>query len=148
MRRNLAEILFPENRAEGYEPGDEAAYRAATALADRFDAPTIIAVTDALAFLERVGGQMLVTTLRTRLNSAGQPVGDGEPGEYRTVGISVEYESRDAKVEQIKRPAEVFGIEVRDTSEPPTQVETPAPVSHDEPEALEAAEAADTEDED
>jgi hypothetical protein len=126
MRRNLAEILFPEARREGFYPGDEAAHRAAQALADRFDAATIIAVTDALSFTSRVGGQLLITTLRTRLDSSGRPVGEDEPGEYRTVGVSLEYESRDAKVTEIKRPELVFRVPVTDTADPPTVIETPA----------------------
>lgn len=127
MKRNLAEILFPAAEREGFVPGDEAAHRAASALADRFDAATIIAVTDALSFASRVGGQLLVTTLRTRLDASGRPVGEDQDGEYRTVGLSLDYESRDAKVEEIRRPERVFGIPVTDASEPPTQIDTAPP---------------------
>lgn len=125
MRRNIAEILFPVNEEVGYERGDELAHRAAVALADRFDAPTIIAVTDALSFIDRVGGQLYITTARRKVNLDGQMVGKDEEGEFRSFGLTFVYESRDAALTKgpARPPETAFGVEVRDTSEPPTEVE-------------------------
>jgi len=121
----VADLIFPLNQQEGYEPGDEAAHRAALALADRFDAPTIIAVTDALRYLTMRGGQMEMATLRERIGPDGQPVGKDDPGEYVTLGLTIFYETRDAKMARIKPIADVRGIPVEDFDRPPTEYEGP-----------------------
>lgn len=125
MRRNIAEILFPVNAELGYERGDELAQRASAALADRFDAPTIIALTDALSFIDRVGGQLYITTARRKVNLDGQMVGKDEEGEFRSFGLTFLYESRDAALTKgpARPPETAFGVEIRDTSEPPTEVQ-------------------------
>lgn len=126
-RRPLPDLIFEQHRREGFVPGDEAAHRAASALADRFDAPTIIALTDAMAFLELMGGQLYAVTLRERLNAEGRLAKDGEPGDYVTAVMRLEYESRDARVVEAPEPDEVLGIEVTDFSKAPTRLEPEAP---------------------
>lgn len=140
MRRNLAEILFPENERVGYERGDDLAQRAAAALADRFDAPTIIALTDALAFVDRVGGQLYVTTVRRKVDRTGNLVDDQAEGEFRSFGLTINYESRDAKVERAREPTVALGIPVTDAGEPAAQVALPALGAETGP-AIEEAEA-------
>lgn len=122
-RRNIADIVFEENRRLGFLPGDEAAHRAAAALADRFDAPTIIALTNGMAFMEAMGGQLYAITLRERLNAEGRLAEDGEPGEYETAVIRFEYESRDARVVAAPAPTDVIGIPIEDFSQAPTRIE-------------------------
>lgn len=133
----VADIAFPLNEQEGFEPGDQAAHRAALALADRFDAPTIIAVTDALRYLTMRGGQLEMATLRERVGRDGAPVGKDEPGEYVTLGMTIFYETRDAKLARIKPIAEVRGIPVEDFDQPPTEYADPEAGSPaEEPEQL------------
>lgn len=124
MRRNLADIVFQDGAEQGYRPGDEHAHRAAAALADRFDAPTIIALTDAFSFLKSMGGQLFVITLRERVDIAGNLVDEKEPGgEWRTIAMRVAYETQDGRVAAAKPPKEILGVEVTEFREPPTRVE-------------------------
>lgn len=129
MKRNF-EVAFPENEVNGYVPGDEAAHRAAAALADRADAPTIAAFADALAFLERIGGQFHVVALR-------RAVGE----EFETVGLGFRYETRDARVQIAEPPEEVFGVAVTDSGAPAVVVaqETDEPGTSDSSTSDEAA---------
>jgi hypothetical protein len=129
MKRKWAEVLFRQNEAMGYMPGDEAAHRAAAALGDRFDAPTLAAIGDALAFLERVGGQFHVVTLREKFNAAGERVEESELGEWQTAAMLIEYESRDARVILARPPEAVFEIPVTEFTEPPVEVD----LGEDEP---------------
>lgn len=125
MRRPFADVVFDEEFV-----GSEASHRAAAALADRLDPGTIIALTDAMAFLERCGGQFHVVTLRRKVDFEGRSVAEDEPGEWRTQAFHFEYESRDAKVTLARPPAAVAGVPIVDFSEPPTLLETeedPAP---------------------
>lgn len=112
MERKLGESIFPLNEEMGFRVGDEAAHRAAAALADRLDAPTIVMLVDALAFLSRVGGQLYVGTVRQKINAQGQPAAKDEPGEYQTFGMALVYESRDASFYMAKPPEQVLGIPV------------------------------------
>jgi hypothetical protein len=127
MQRTFAEILFRQNEANGYRPGDDAAHRAAAALADRHDAPTIAAIFDALAFAERVGGQFHVVTLREKFNDLGEHVADDAEGEWETAALLIKYESRDARIILAKPPEQVFGVPVTEFEEPPTTVEVSTP---------------------
>ena len=124
-QRNIAEILFPVNEEIGYQRGDELAQRAAAALADRFDAPTIIALTDALSFVDRVGGQLYITALRRKVDRLGNFVSDEQEGEFRSAGLAFLYESRDAKVKRARGPQAAFGYPVDDTSAPAVEIEAP-----------------------
>lgn len=113
MKRNF-EVIFAEDNQIGFEPGDEAAHRAAAALADRADAPTIGALTDMLTFLERIGGQFHVTALR--LESA------PDAGDWETCGLAFNYETRDARVKLADAPEQVFNVPVTDSQAPATEV--------------------------
>lgn len=126
-QRNVANLAFPLNEEDGFEPGDDRAYRAALAMADRFDAPTIIAFTDALAYLFKMGGQLEIVTLREWVDRDGQPVAKDEPGEYRTLGFSAFYETRDAKIQRAKPPTEALGVPVTGFDAPPSEAEFAEP---------------------
>lgn len=128
----VADLIYPLNEQEGYAPGDQAAHRAALAMADRFDAPTIIALTDAMRYLTMRGGQLEMATLRERIGADGEPVGRDEPGEYITLGLTIFYETRDAKLARIKPITEVRGIAVEDFDRPPTEYQDPEPGPPDE----------------
>lgn len=117
----VADIIFPLNEQEGFEPGDQAAHRAALAMGDRFDAPTIIAVTDALSYLLMRGGQIQMATLREWVDANGSPASKEEAGEYRTLALTAFYETRDAKLQRAKPIAAVSGIPVEDFDQPPTE---------------------------
>jgi hypothetical protein len=119
----VADIVLPINEQEGYEAGDQSAHRAALAMGDRFDAPTIIALTDMLSYLMMRGGQASMTTVRDRVGRDGLPVADGEPGEYRTLGLTIFYETRDAKLQLAKPPERIQGIPVEDFDRPPTEID-------------------------
>jgi|SRR6185437_3352285 len=125
----VADLIYPLNEQEGYAPGDQAAHRAALAMADRFDAPTIIAVTDALRYLTMRGGQLEMATLRERIGPDGETVSKDEPGEYVTLGMTIFYETRDAKMARIKPITDVRGIPVEDFDQPPTEYADPEPGS-------------------
>jgi hypothetical protein len=114
MERNFATYLA-ENMQQGYVPGDEAAHRAAAALAERADAPTILALTDMLALLERIGGQFYVTSVRIKDSALGP--------DWHIAGVTFDYETRDAKVERLEPPEEVDGVPVTDSSGPGITVE-------------------------
>lgn len=119
MKRKF-EVIYPENHQDGYLPGDEAAHRAAAALADRADAPTIAALTDMLTFLERVGGQFHVTALRL--------ASEVQEGEWDTQGIGFNFETRDARVMVAKAPEEInfgqlTGVPITDSQAPAVEVE-------------------------
>lgn len=122
MKRDFATVIFEENFQAGYRPGDEHAHRAAAALADRFDAPTIRAVADALSFLDRIGGQMYVVTLRRQVAE----------DEYETEALHLRYETRDAKMHIAPPPEHVGSVPIEDFSEPPTRIEIDAPVGEEE----------------
>lgn len=126
-QRKIAELLFRDNAAIGHYAGDEDAQRAAAALADRADSPTIVAITDAVAYALRMGGQISIATLRAYVDTEGTPVPEGEPGDWRTMGLAIFYETRDARIQIAKPPKEVGGIEVTDFTAPPTRVEIEAP---------------------
>ena|SRR5690349_12025309 len=131
-RKRIEDIVLQQNRELGYYPGDEAAHRAAGALADRFDAPTIISFTNLLTFIAEMGGQGYVVTLRERLTPDGRLAEEGEPGEYETAMLRFEYESRDARVEAAPPPKDVAGIQVNEFSEAPTKIEIQDPPATDE----------------
>jgi hypothetical protein len=128
MKRKFAEILLRENVENGFYPGDEAAHRAAASLGDRLDAPTLAAIGDAFAFLERVGGQFHVVTLREKYRDA-ERVSDEAEGEWLTSGLALFYESRDARIVIAKEPAEAFGLPVEEFAKPATEIA----VSEEEP---------------
>jgi hypothetical protein len=147
-RKLIGDIVFAQNEELGYYPGDEAAHRAALALADRFDAPTIIALTNALTFTREMGGQFWAVTLRERVNEQGEFVPEDQPGEYRTVMLRFEYESRDARLAKATvPPSQVGGIPVSGFAEVPTRIEVqePPPMTDEEvethPEEIEQAAA-------
>jgi hypothetical protein len=130
MKREFS-TLYLENQRDGYQPGDEAAHRAAAALADRADAPTVAALTDALALLERVGGQVHVTALRI----------EPDDGSWQTAGLGFSYETKDAHLKVAAAPEEVFGVPVTDISGPPVELPEPAePEAEAEPDAQPDAE--------
>jgi Phage Tail Collar Domain len=125
-RKLIGDIVLAENRELGFLPGDAAAHRAAAALADRFDAPTIISLTNAITYTQEMGGQFWGVTLRQRVNEQGELVPEDQPGEYQTVMLRFEYESRDARIAKASTPpSEVGGIEVSDFSEAPTKIQVP-----------------------
>lgn len=130
MKRRF-HTLYRENAGTGFQPGDESAHRAAAALADRADAPTIGALTDILTLLERFGGQFHVTALRLE---------NGE--EWETEGIGFQYESRDARLKVAAPPAAVAGVPISNMEEPAPEVE-----AEDEPKVAEAPTAASVENE-
>jgi len=130
----VADIVFPLNEQEGYEPGDQNAHRAALAMADRFDAPTIIAVTDALRYLTMRGGQLEIVTIRERFDDQGNRVSKDEPGEYETLSLHLFYETRDAKLARIKPPTEIRGVPVEDFDRPPTEYDPEPGSQAEEPE--------------
>ncbi len=113
MKRNFAEVVYQENAQDGFAPGDEAAHRAAAALADRADAPTIGVLTDMLAFLERVGGQFHVTALRLEAN----------PDEWETHGFGLMVETRDARLKVAEAPETVRGVAITDMQGPPVELD-------------------------
>jgi len=137
-RKLIGDIVLAQNEELGFYPGDEAAHRAALALADRFDAPTIIALTNALTFTQEMGGQFWAVTLRERVNEAGEFVPEDQSGEYQTVMLRFEYESRDARIAKATTPpSHVGGVPVSDFGEAPTKIEVKAPpVTDEEPESL------------
>jgi hypothetical protein len=110
-------VNYLANQADGFQPGDEAAHRAAAALGDRADMPTIAAFSEMLAMLERVGGQFYVTALRV----------PNEEGEFDTLGLVFNYETRDAKIEFLLPPEEISGVPVTDISAEPTRIEVEVP---------------------
>lgn len=128
-QRTIGTSAFPENERSGFVPGDEAAYRAAYALADRLDAPTIIALTDAISYTVTMGGQVHAVTLRDWVDADGRLVPESEPGQWRTVGISFLYETRDARMQAARPPKEVLDIPVADFQEPATHIETDVPAA-------------------
>ena len=135
-RKVIGDIVFAQNEELGYYPGDEAAHRAALALADRFDAPTIIALTNALTFTREMGGQFWAVTLRERVNENGEFVPEDQPGEYQTVMLRFDYESRDARIAKATTPpSQVGGIPVSDFSQAPTRIEVqePPPMTDEPP---------------
>jgi hypothetical protein len=137
----VADIIFPLNEQEGFEPGDQAAHRAALAMGDRFDAPTIIAITDALSYLLMRGGQIQMATLREWVNSDGLPAPKDEPGDYRTLGLTAFYETRDAKLQRAKPIEEVNGIPVADFDGPPTEAGYSTVGAEPDPENVEPGQA-------
>lgn len=119
-QRKIGSSAFPGNERAGFVPGDQHAYRAASALADRLDAPTLIALTDAISYAVTMGGQVFAVTLRDWVNRNGEEVPEDQPGEWRTVGISFFYETRDARMVIAKPPEEALGVPVTDFRDPPT----------------------------
>lgn len=129
-------VNYPQNDREGFRPGDDAAHRAAAALGDRADQPTIAAFSEMLAMLERVGGQFYVTAFRQKVE---------EDGDFETAGLVFRYETRDVSIEFFSEPTEIAGIPVTDSSDTSVRVlvKTPAePTPEPEPEADREAEAA------
>lgn len=120
-KRKFDRVSFGQNAAEGYAAGDGAAHRAAAALADKFDYPTIAAVSDLLATLDRIGGQAYITTLR-----------DKQPDDtFITLGFAFDFETRDARVEIMEPPNEIEGIPVSDSNEPPHPIQAERPEPED-----------------
>lgn len=107
------QTVYAENEASGYEIGDQEAHRVAAALGDRADAPTLRAFHDMLTLLERVGGQFHVTAVRT----------EREDGEFNTVGLAFNYETRDARLKEAAAPDTVLGYPVTPSDSPPTEVD-------------------------
>jgi hypothetical protein len=118
MERLLAQVVYPENQQAGFAVGDEAAHRAALDLAERADAPTIMALVDSLRCLELIGGQLHIITLRTAAT---------QDGPWETKGFAINYESRDASMVQPKPPEEVFGVPVTELGEPSPELAEPEP---------------------
>lgn len=136
-QRKLFDLIFSLHEEGGYEPGDVAAHRAALAMGDRFDAPTIIALTDAMTYLQKMGGQLELVTIRQKVDAEGRPVGGGEQGEWLTSGMTAAYETRDAKIQRAKPITEALGFPVESFDHPATEVEfeqDPEPESDPEPE--------------
>lgn len=137
MERNF-DTLYIRNERAGYQVGDDAAHRAAAALADRADAPTIIALTDLLTMNELIGGQFYVTAVRDKVDRYGNRVPDGD-GNFETIGLVFNFETRDVRVEPAQAPETVLGLPVTDSHAPATQVAVEQPdLSHD-PAVIEAA---------
>jgi hypothetical protein len=136
-RKRIEDIVIAQNREAGCFPGDAAAHRAASALADRFDAPTIITLTNLLTYIDQMGGQGYIVTLRERITPDGRLAQEDEPGEYETAMLRFEYESRDARVVAAPPPEEIEGVRVSEFSEAPTRID----VSSDQGEDAALAEA-------
>lgn len=118
MRRNLGDVVFSD------QAGTEDAHRAAQALADRFDAQTIITFTNAMTFLKEMGGQIYVVTLRDRIDAEGNLVSkDAQGSEWRTLAMRFVYETQDARVDAAKAPKDVLGIPVTEFQEDPVHIE-------------------------
>jgi|SRR6478609_8614909 len=137
MKQRPFSTVFEENQQNGFFPGDEAAARAAAALADRADAPTIAALSDMLTFFERIGGQFHITSLRLPSNE----------GEWETHGLAFHFETRDARVKVATAPEDLrvgdLTIPITDSQGPAPEIELPAeepapPESSDEEPAPEA----------
>lgn len=112
-------VNYPQNDREGFRPGDDAAHRAAAALGDRADQPTIAAFSEMLAMLERVGGQFYVTAFRQKVE---------EDGDFETAGLVFRYETRDVSIEFFNEPTEIAGIPVTDSSDTSVRVGVGSPV--------------------
>lgn len=116
MKREFG-VVFPENESVGNEPGDQAAHAVAQGLAERCDAPTLLALNDAMTLLERVGGQFHLVALRKPIEGS---------DEYETFGIAFRYETRDVRLKEAKAPTEVLGLPVSDCQVPESELpETP-----------------------
>lgn len=124
-RKRIEDVVLDHNRELGFQVGDAAAHRAASALADRFDAPTIITATNLLTFIHEMGGQGYIVTLREKVTADGRLAEEGEPGEFETVMLRFEYESRDARVVAAPPPEAIADAAVTEFSEAPTRVELP-----------------------
>lgn len=124
MKRNIT-VNYAANQADGLIPGDAAAHRAAAALADRADMPTLDAFATMLSLLEHVGGQFYVTALRV----------ESENGEFDTAGLIINYETRDARIEYFDRPDVVAGVPIVDSAAPTTEA-APEPEAEDEDEEI------------
>lgn len=131
MKRDFATVIFAQNAQEGFGVGDQAAHHAALGLAQRCDAPTILALTDLMAFLDRVGGQAHITTLRRR---------DEDELSYTTEALAIGYETRDAKVVVAQGPQMIpiegadgvpVEVPVEEFDQPPTRVEIERPAAPD-----------------
>lgn len=107
------------------QPGDEVAVSRATALANLADAPTIESLIEALAMLDRIGGQLYVQARREKYDAAGQRIPEefrkDTPGQYETVGYVFRYETRDAELEVAQPPDEVALPELPEIE--PAQIE-------------------------
>jgi hypothetical protein len=132
MKRELAKLVFAEHEVRGFAVGDQAAHIAAADLANRADAPTIMALADILRMADLVGGQMTITAFR---------VGPSQRGEWETKGLDITMETRDARLVVVQPPDEVFGTPVTEFLEdaPEVSVEEAAgllgdPEEDDEPE--------------
>jgi hypothetical protein len=130
--KRTSTTLFARNEQDGYAVGDAAAHRAAAALADKADAPTIQAVTQMLDFFTLVGGQCHAVTAREKFDRYENRVGDDEDGEWATTGIVFKYETRDLRVIEAKAPEEILGLPVSDSNGPPVVVEGARPEGLDE----------------
>jgi len=126
-RKRIEDIVIAQNREHGFFPGDAAAHRAASALGDRFDGPTIIALTNLLTYIQEMGGQGYVVTLRERLTPDGHLAQEDEAGEYETAMLRFEYESRDARVVAAPPPEEIEGVKVSEFSEAPARIAVKTP---------------------
>ena len=91
------EVVFSEGAELGYVPGDQVAHRAAAALADRCDAPTLDRFAAVITLLETIGGQVHITALRQ----------ENQNGRYETIGFGFQYESVDARIREAKSPSAV-----------------------------------------
>ena len=95
MKRDF-QVIYPENVADGYQPGDEHALHAALALAQKADAPTINALSEMLTLLEIVGGQVHVTALRV-----------DQDGRFTTEALGFHFNTADAKLKKSVRASTV-----------------------------------------
>lgn len=130
MQREFG-VIYAENESLGSVPGDEAAVAIALGLAQRCDAQTLIALSDSVAMLERVGGQFHIVAVR-RENEEGS-------GEFETFGLAFRHESRDARLKVAKPPETALGIPVSDASVPTEDLPEVDVEPEGEPAAAEAA---------
>lgn len=123
MQREFGTV-FPENAALGQAPGGPDAQAVALGLAERCDADTLLAFGDAIAMLERIGGQFHVVALR-------RPVEESE--EYETYGIAFRYETRDSRLKVAPAPEKILGLPISDCQVPESELpEVPPPAADDE----------------
>lgn len=135
MKRDF-DTLYARNEQSGFQVGDDAAHRAAAALADKADAPTIQALTYLLDMAELIGGQFHVTAVREKFDRHGNRIADAGDGKFETIGLVFNYETRDLRIEPATAPDTVFGLPVTDSHAPANQVEGgPAQLSEEELEA-------------
>jgi hypothetical protein len=98
----------------GYQPGDEAARGVALGLAEKLDAPTLLALDKLVTLLETVGGQVYVMAVRSEDELGSE--------DFKTVGLDFHYQTRDARLKIEAQPEEALGVPVTDMEAPPVSI--------------------------